>query len=399
MTEHHAERFGDALDAIVTGQGTRDPDPLVTFALALQGAEGAPNADPLDADRRAAIWRALIAGHDHPPTTEGPGPLAQPAMALPASPWRRRIEPRSRRNGFLPIAAHVQPFVTAVALVGLLLAAWGSFVSMRETGSPSVTPTAYAHGSAIASPHGSPAAEKDWLTFITLDECTATPMPRENYARLVGHPRSWPVPAYTPLGMANRSDAEAVVWAAREHEACQAGGTQPTLETDRYVYENADTAYHALARDERLALDLERGMRVSEQYPDQKPVNLAFLTSEEPPEGAVSLGVTPSLPKAYALYLPDQAIQLADGRIGIPRAILFSSADALSPSAEALVNSPHFATYLMVFTNESGEWLLDERLPFCIGDCTELWDRHLADLGLPALEATPVATPIATPRD
>jgi len=86
MTNQQEERFGDALDAIVTGRQARDPDPLVTFALALQGAEGAPNAEPLDAARRAAIWRTLMAGNHHPPTTGGPGPLAQPAMALPANP-------------------------------------------------------------------------------------------------------------------------------------------------------------------------------------------------------------------------------------------------------------------------------------------------------------------------
>jgi hypothetical protein len=153
MNDMNDTRFATALDAIVRGDRIADPDPLVTFARALQAAEGAPNGDPLDAGRRAAIWQDLMAGQTRThATTGGAGPLAQPALASPANPWLPRRGASSRSSGFLPPAGRLQPFFTAVALVALVLAAWSGFASFREGGAPSVTPTASAHGA------GSPGA-------------------------------------------------------------------------------------------------------------------------------------------------------------------------------------------------------------------------------------------------
>jgi hypothetical protein len=154
MNDRHAiddARFAAALDAIVRGERIDDPDPLVGFARALQATEGAPNGDPLDAGRRTTIWQDLIAGQTRVhPTTGGPGPLSQPALAPPAHPWLPRRGASSRSSGFLPPAGRLQPFVTAMALVALLLAAWSGFATFREGGAPPVTPTASAHG--VSSP-------------------------------------------------------------------------------------------------------------------------------------------------------------------------------------------------------------------------------------------------------
>lgn len=148
-----AARFAAALDAIVGKEPIIDPDPLATFARALQASEGAPHADRLDAGRREAIWRGLIAGQTRSQaTTGGPGPLAQPALPPPTNPWVPRRRASSRSSGFLPPAGRPQPFVTAMAIVALVLAAWSGLATLREGGVPPVTPTAYAHGV------GSPAA-------------------------------------------------------------------------------------------------------------------------------------------------------------------------------------------------------------------------------------------------
>jgi len=389
----HEERFADALDAIVSGEAPRDSDPLVTFALAFQAAEGAPNADPLEAERRALIWRTLMQDTTRQPTTTGgPGPLSQPAMALPANPWVRAPGPRSRRGGIVPGIAHIQPFISALAVVALLLAAWGSFASFRETGSPSVTPTAFAHGAASATPPASPAAENEWLTVITPEECHAEPMSREDYAALISESRTWPTSRDLPLQPVEPAIAEEVARAAREHDACQIGGTRQIMKTDRYVYETSNTALNPVPREEKLARDLQRGMEISVQFPIQDPASFRFLTSE-----TVMRNPSSQEPYGFFAYIPDYAVALADGRIAIPVSTFYSELDPRAPPAEAIAATPNFATFLMIFSDESGQWLLDERLVVCIGDCTEIWNDQLEYLDLPTIEASPVASPIATP--
>lgn len=398
MTNQQEERFGDALDAIVTGRQARDPDPLVTFALALQGAEGAPNAEPLDAARRAAIWRTLMAGNHHPPTTGGPGPLAQPAMALPANPWRRRIEPRSRRNGFLPVAAHVQPFVTAVALVALLLAAWGSFVSMRETGTPSVTPTAFAHGAAIASPEASPAAEQDWMAPVQATECDVEPMSFEAYAEIMRREPDVSARSYGVQGPVAPEIVAEVVRTARVHDACTQAGAieqQRALETPAYIFLRTANANRTTSDDELNMLKLEHVQELSAQLPTLAPEQLLVVADEAPENILKQIEASPASPMAryWYGYNPALAVMLDDGRVALPLVNMSWAKDPHSLSPEDTASEPAIVSSVVIFSNASGEWKLDEWLfDFCSGDCNAFWNR----LESPA---TPVVTPIATPID
>jgi hypothetical protein len=85
-------------------------------------------------------------------------------------------------------------------------------------------------------------------------------------------------------------------------------------------------------------------------------------------------------------------VQLADGRVGGPISTYMSTNHPDGVAGVLAQSELFYATQFMIFAEQDGEWVLDEILNVCIGECDAYWASY--DI---APERTPAATPIATP--
>jgi hypothetical protein len=112
----------------------------------------------------------------------------------------------------------------------------------------------------------------------------------------------------------------------------------------------------------------ELGLTPADMWVEQNPADLMLDGSE----ALVTQG----------LYNPDHAVQFADGRIGIIQSVV-----AYEPVEQE--KAPYYPQNVAIFVFQDGQWLLDETLPICFGDCETM--------------ATPVSTggdivyPFSTP--
>jgi hypothetical protein len=173
--------------------------------------------------------------------------------------------------------------------------------------------------------------------------------------------------------------AGAIAETARQHEACgvyRMTDQKRALESPAYIYISNAGATSYQNADERIVLDARHGEELSAQLPVQDPTHYIADTTSDAPDGPL-----------VTTFDPGNAILLEDGRVAIPGTKLFASEP----------EDPFYPGSISIFTNESGEWLLDERVAFCVGDCEEHWAKMVD--GRVVYDATPGATPIATPED
>ncbi len=182
---------------------------------------------------------------------------------------------------------------------------------------------------------------------------------------------------YEIVGPADPEDAQAVVTSMRETLACGTRNQGFQRWTARFEWENRTTAgRESLAdiEDDRA----EASVSVSNWLQDDLGLTpMDMVVNQDPSEleldGSEAL-ITQGLPN------PAYAVEFADGRIGIiPSGVYYSGL----PEGMNEDTLPGFAQMMSIFVYQDGEWLLDENLQVCIGDCS----------------ATPAASPVVPDGD
>lgn len=397
------DRFANHLDDLVTRKASGDSDDLVAFASQIQDAHGSDENDRLDSNQRSAIWRNLMAAHSHEvPTTGGPGPLSQPAMTASTAfnPWTpKRSWPHKKTTRHSIVNPYLQTAISTFALLEIIIAAFAGYTAIRDNRSPEITPTAFAAAptqstESVAS--GSPeTTESEWLTYIQPEECTVEPLANDAYATIVAAPPEPVTREYGPLLPTDPETAEEVALAAREIQACQQFATsrqRQALETEQHLYgtqNGLETGlYSPSIADENVAI----AKAIAEEYPYQDSAEFIFTFSEDPPAFDANFGYG----YQFNLFQPRHAVTLQDGRIAIPREVVFWTGDP-TVNTSGVKSWPSATIDLLVFAEEPDGWMLDEVLPFCVGDCESYWDFDPDAIEGTIVEITPPDSPASSP--
>jgi len=402
------ERFANELDRIASGQPPEEADALAAFARDVQMHQGAARLDP---DRRAGIRRNLM---QHATTlstgksaTGGTGPLSQPALTDPATynPWVRRPPAVNRTpSGW---RGHIVKAQTAIAIMTVfaLLIVGSAWYTNQQGGGGSLPPntTRYAaapteaavmtggddtssvnigqDGPAPGSP--SPGVSDDaWWSYIDPEECDpASVQP----ATVTGTTADTAGPTYLPLSAPDPADAEAATRTARALLACvMVEADQETLE--QFLTDPARLRVGMPTTSEFFNNALVNGRVVSEAYPEQDPRAFVRLTGQEPDWDAEL--ETGRMGGYSSVFIPDHAVQLADGRIAIPDSqVAWEGTNNFFPYGH-----PDDLTFyngtLFVLNDASGEWRVDDLLSFCVGDCDSYWAEQEATAQQVAAQGT-----------
>jgi hypothetical protein len=142
------------------------------------------------------------------------------------------------------------------------------------------------------------------------------------------------------------------------------------------------------------AEQVETAQQISAALPMQDYRDYFIL--QPPSLGTPVPGESTSTMNGSGILLPQDVVQMADGRIGAPLRIVIESDDP-DGAIHAMTGGRNLApTVFMVFEWDGQRWLYDELFLLCIGDCDEYWAVVAGDLPADTL-ATPIAPPIASP--
>lgn len=340
--------FNNDLDALVRGQSVASTDELTRFATNLYRKE-----------QNLAMPHALkqqIAGN-----------LGVP-VAAPISNRTRRAAQKDREHVRRPWPiAFTVAIAAALALTGILQ--WGMQPddSDRRFGmlSPAV-PTAE------ATPVATPAADIGWLSPISPDECPNEPDSMTEIPQVGDQPYlGLPERAYGPYTSPASYTRDNVFQRAREVRSCaQVGSFGPDM-SSRLVYETYDRDFAISDEAEQYWADqIVQGKKISEFYANQHNVSSANLGLMIPADTERLNGLSPG---QYTVVNPDWIVQLADGRV----VVLVTSLTVTTAGTVVVDPSEPTAGFgAWVFVQQDGEWLLDEFLPVCFGECEAFWDMR-----------------------
>lgn len=264
-------------------------------------------------------------------------------------------------------------------------------------------------GLPVGTPEASPVADQPipeedayWWTWPSGDECRLEEISEDTL-----EPADYPQRAYLPLGTPDREDAEDAAHVARTMVACQVHFSTPPFASSRYREEHLSIGEDFYDYGQMLLEQNENGREIAEAFPITDPTEFGRLTDEEPSHATpppFEFGrLSESMYEPYmAVFIPSQAVQLADGRIAIPESLLGMEEDAdLAYRGDPATWVRH-DSLLIVLSNASGTWHIDEVLPFCIGpDCNLFWEQNEEMANRVLSQATPEAsmdTPVATPE-
>ena len=229
------------------------------------------------------------------------------------------------------------------------------------------------------------ARESPWTQPISFTECPADAErnrydpenPGDTQYSLEEYDDVSPDRSYEIVGAPDPDDAEAVVVRLRETYGCIARGETTLKVTARFEYENRTTAgrnsVEARAEERTVASESVSGWLESEL--ELTPTGM--YVHQDPDE--LELDGTEALIN-QGLFNPDHAVLFADGRIGVIPSVVSYSDFPIEVNEETI---PGFSPNMSIFVFQDGEWMLDESLPVCIGDCSAL----------------PVASPVGTDGD
>lgn len=420
MPEEH-DRFADELDRMVAGHPSAGGGDLAVFAREVQGL----GAEQIEDAQRDRIRRRLMqhANSASTPTTGGAGPLSQPTLTDPAmtNPWVRRRPAAAMPTGWRGHMVKAQTAIAIMTAVTLLIigAAWytnqqGSDEPGSMTTRYAAAPTEAVGGSHVLSmqepdPRGTPEMREEldaeWWTWPANEGCDA-----DAFARSESEEVAYPEREYLPLGTPDRADAEAAARLMRATQSCGLPYTVEIFLTGR-AYEERILEGDLSIVFTKEAQYIEIGRTISEAFPIQDPRAFGRLATEEPipatPSAMERWTGGPPATNPYAPFsavaIPSHAVLLPDGRIAIPESLIaFEGVEDLSYRGAPATWERH-VTSLIVLSNASGQWLVDEQLPFCVGDCDFFWSEqeamaerlHTLATEEAGVDATPVSTPEA----
>jgi hypothetical protein len=141
--------------------------------------------------------------------------------------------------------------------------------------------------------------------------------------------------------------------------------------SSRMVYEMNDRDFVTSDEAERFwASQIVQGKELSAFYASEINVSPATLSLVVPADAADVAGISPG---RYVVINPDWIVQLDDGRVVVLVTAL-TVTPAGTPVAESSEPTAGFGAW--VFVQQDGEWLLDEVLPVCFGECEAFWDMR-----------------------
>lgn len=375
------------LDAMASGKHAPKADPasdadaLAATARLVSGDSAAKSEEYPSEETLDSIWRTVMNAQSTAALSPT-GPVTGASTGGASGIWRMPPQaPTSRLNSFLSFAA------VAAVIIGLIGGAW----MLRGSGTPNPP-----EQSRLAVPpleESTPeAATSEWLTYIQPEECDIPTW--RTYLPDVGLFESsaeLPERQYLPLATPHVEDAQAVARAGRIHDACSRTGSEGSRETNRFQTQKDGSQWSQQDRENRITV----ARAISDQFPIQDPAAFGVPTTEPSDDyDSRNVGAFVSF-----IYLPEQAVELADGRIAIPWSNIFWEDDPqLSYAGDRGVwpEWPYFSGLLTVYSEESGTWKLDELLPFCVGDCDNFWsnlDQQTSASTTP--NASPESSPIA----
>lgn len=426
-----AERFADALDALVLG--ARAPDVhdasdrslghLTTTAADIQRRHGtgvtanrAVSATPIGETRRRQIWEDLMARHARAtspvmtPTAQAStigrlGALMQPWVAIDDE---RPARDRRASTGLLRFVPDPQPVTTLALVIAVLIAVGAGFSAIVAPGGPGVTPTASAEGLAglngqtgpatPGSPEAGPAAAPTAESSPVTKSCPVAPLTDAEIATIRDEGSRLPERAYVPVTTASPERVSSLNDAIRVSRACgEATSTNANIAyaliTDRWLIENP------LGPSDRQTVYRSRGL--SDQYGEAlvgaEPTQ-AQLDAMLDQYNAVDMGLTNDLGILGAIEGAPQVFRkLPDGRVISYPAELWLRRSGMLPPLETAPDRETFVATTWAFQRD--RWLLDEQLVICLGDCDRFWTQADAELDRrsPATSGTPSALPAASP--
>lgn len=244
-------------------------------------------------------------------------------------------------------------------------------------------PAAYLTASQVVTP---PFAEDDDFSFmqpISPDECLVTESrPADEVADILLTPAPDPAETYAPVEQPSPAIAEEVAYSNRQYSACRNQNVTrltSSLESDRYLQTVVELAGTWSGGEPNSELE-----SYTERVPEIRALSDAIMSSNPldyfPTNSLVpdyDFESTPSVSETGTstadllpfAYLPEQAVLLEDGRVGLPQ--------NYSLPENVLAGPPETGFLLIgfnIFTQSAqGTWLLDEHLWLCSGTCDTYW--------------------------
>jgi hypothetical protein len=447
------ERFAAALDAIVLGAPAPQIDDrplahLTAAAGAIQKrhgsrttANGPRSATSISQTRKQQIWEDLMAQYAPVPEPEIAQPRQQALidrLQAVMQPWvavndQGPARKRKATTGVFRFVPDLQPLATCALVIAVLIAIGAGFSGIAEPEGPAVTPPASAEGLAglagSATP-GSPEAEAaaavptadpfdEFQRPIPIDasSCPVEPRSTEEIAAFLRDPGPVTPRAYLPATAPDRAVAAEVARVGRTYLACEYAepvNVDRALQTPRFIHEDPANAYFREAGGAADVATPEEREQLAALVLGEDPWASQFMVTElaisreewEATAASDAASATPAdfLPEQFDLtFRPEQAVQLADGRIALPETYLVDPAD-IEAQQSAYDDAYPDIVWFSIFARDAtrdGQWGLDERLGVCLGNslCDDFYEDidPTGDALFPA-PATPSASPeVASP--
>lgn len=389
-----------------SGPGESDTSLVATarlFHARIANAEASHTTGSPEATLEAIIWERIMSSQFSQITAQ------QPAVIQGRIPPAGTVQPGQQEEDAGHPAPVIDrftgghPAISAVLAAAVLLAIVAIFRMVGappsgptddpSSGSNSSTNPALAAASPNASPVASPMAGDDrWLVDPNTVACTVDPAnPPGTVAE--GWIGFAPNGGLLPLSETSPINQTAAAEVYLQFRICHVDDSATdVLVSDAFA--EVLTAEGSDIPPEQQAL----ARQVSDAYAGKDP--MSYVIEGDP------LPTSTSSPGSFAgesrrVLLPDDIVQLADGRIGGPAHVFFRTNDPTGTASH--LGLPAFLeTGFVIFTAEDGRWVIDDYLQICIGDCDTYWASRDVD-GTPALApaaiapATPAAAPAGTP--
>lgn len=395
-TPRHVERSRDS-----SGRSRRSPNGHGNGETSLLSAAEHFHAQLANAEKKSgldvpvdAIWEQIMASATAQPIATGtaaelvsarhPRHVERSRDQRSAS-LRRGGDARQRTIPTWLAGSHwaVSVLMLAAVVVGII-ALYGSFAG--SPGSPGSDP-ATNPGFAIGTPGETTTPDDDidrWLIDPSTVNCKRDPSGSVDSSEWATD-RPSAVENYLPFAPAPAAIGQALADRWWYLNADCAPTTDDPLITDDFGW--MPTSPIGIPTADQIAIAQEISAALPMQDYRSYYVNWEPASTATPDNGAG--------PGNRLVLLPQDVIQLADGRLGGPLRLPIHTDDPDNAISGFTGGLEAAATIFVVFEEVDGVWLLDEQFHVCVGECEAVW----ADLATfenypsPIVPATPAATP------